>query len=123
MNRAGLTEARVLFAKVRRVSQKLKKTDTVICPPFVYVSSLNAGKSERFLLGAQDAFWQSGGRFTGEVSPEMLKGLDVSYVIVGHSERRALGETDEAVSNKALAGLREGLAQEFIIQTPAPEFV
>jgi triosephosphate isomerase len=58
-------------------------------------------------LGAQDVFYEDSGAFTGEVSPVMLAKLNVSYVIVGHSERRQhFGESDEVVNKKLLAVLR-----------------
>src|SRR5690348_813417 len=61
-------------------------------------------------LGAQDCHWEDHGAFTGEVSPSMLAKLAVSYVIVGHSERRQLfGETDEIVLRKTHAVLAAGM--------------
>jgi triosephosphate isomerase len=60
-------------------------------------------------VGAQDVFWANSARATGEVSPEQLADLGVSFVIVGHSERRALGETDEVVSKKLTVALADGL--------------
>jgi triosephosphate isomerase (TIM) len=61
-------------------------------------------------LGAQDCFWEDKGAFTGEISPLMLAKLAVTYVIVGHSERRQLfGETDETVNKKAKAVLAAGM--------------
>ena len=71
--------------------------------------SLFARRNARVSLGAQDVFWANTGRATGEVSPEMLKDVGVSYCVIGHSEQRALGETDEAVSKKLRAVLAEGL--------------
>ncbi len=57
-------------------------------------------------LGAQNCFWETEGAYTGEVSPTMLAKMAVSYVIVGHSERRQIfGETDEDVRKKAAAVL------------------
>jgi triosephosphate isomerase (TIM) len=61
-------------------------------------------------LGAQNTYWEEKGAFTGEISPLMLAKLDVSYVIVGHSERRQLfGETDEMVSKKLNAVMAAGM--------------
>jgi triosephosphate isomerase len=62
------------------------------------------------LLGAQDCHWEASGAFTGEVSPAMLAKLDVSHVIVGHSERRQLfGEVDQVVNVKVKAVIAEGM--------------
>lgn len=82
----------------------------VICPPFPFLSAV-AGAIKNAELGAQDVFWQeSAGPYTGEVSAAELKNLCVSYVIIGHSERRAnLGETDEMVAKKIVSALRAGI--------------
>ena len=109
MSPASLAEARVLFGKTKLAGGKLEKVETVICPPFPYLGLFANTDTSRVSLGAQDVFWANSGRATGEVSPEMLRDLGVSYVIVGHSERRALGETDEMVSKKVKAVLAEGL--------------
>jgi triosephosphate isomerase len=96
---------------VKKTATRLKKTQVVICPPFIYLNNLRkiVGKSANLSLGAQNAFWEIEGAFTGEVSPEMIKNYGGSYVILGHSERRALGETDEMVAKKAIACLKTGL--------------
>lgn len=104
MNPATLDEAKALCKKVSKVSGRLRNIESVICPPFVHLASLSVKN-----LGAQDVFWRNGGSFTGEISPEMLRDLGVSYCIVGHSERRTIGESDELISKKVLAALREGL--------------
>src|SRR5213083_16899 len=63
------------------------------------------------LLGAQNCHWEDKGAYTGEVSPPMLAKLNVSYVIVGHSERRQLfGETDETVNKKLKAVLKHEMS-------------
>ncbi len=102
-------EARVLFNKTKQAGARLENVETVICPPFPYFGLFAHSSGARVSLGAQDVFWANSARATGEVSPEMLKDLGVSYCIVGHSERRALGETDEVVSKKLKAVLAEGL--------------
>lgn len=81
----------------------------IICPPFVFLDDASRMIS-RAKLGAQDAFWEEVGPYTGEVSAEELKDLGVEYVIVGHSERRQhLSETDEMVAKKIAAAMRAGL--------------
>lgn len=85
--------------------------DVVLCPPYVYLGDLAgflAGSTLR--LGAQDVAAEDEGAFTGEVSAPMLRDVGCEFVIVGHSERRALyGDTDEAVSRKVAAACRGGL--------------
>ncbi|MCX6795358.1 MAG: triose-phosphate isomerase [Candidatus Falkowbacteria bacterium] len=74
----------------------------VVCPDFSAISSVaSIFKKTALQLGAQNCSALPIGAHTGEVSVEILKSLGVKYVIVGHSERRACGESDEVVSQKA----------------------
>jgi len=121
MNPASLDEVKRLmrnfqFFRQRRIRLgrtifNFQKTQIIICPPYVYlpfISEKLKAKSlkQKAALGAQDVFYESEGAFTGEISPLMLKNLGVKYVIVGHSERRALGETNEIVRKKIGACLK-----------------
>ncbi len=85
----------------------------VVCPPFTDLRTLQTlidADKLRIQLGAQNCHWEDSGAYTGEVSPPMLAKLNVSYVIVGHSERRQLfGETDETVNLKLKAVLKHGM--------------
>ncbi len=94
--------------------QDYDRNDVVVCPPFTALRSVQTVlDADRIpmALGAQDVFWESKGAFTGEISPEMLEKLNVTYVIVGHSERRQhLGETDDFVNRKAKAVLKHEMA-------------
>lgn len=101
MNPQKGSEAAKLFKGVAKVAEQLKNVETVICPPLVYLESLGEHvKNRNFVLGAQDAFWEHAGAYTGQVSPDMIFNARARYVMVGHSERRNLGETDEMVNKK-----------------------
>jgi triosephosphate isomerase len=82
-----------------------------VCPPFPYLSQATQVLAESPVqVGAQNVSAFENGAYTGEVSAAMLSELGCAWVIVGHSERRAmLGETDEQVAAKAAQALRSGL--------------
>jgi len=114
MNPKTQKEARKLFDLIKKGTKNIKNADIVICPPFVYLSSLVASAFARdsggLAFGSQNCFWQDSGPFTGEISPKMLKDLGCKYVIIGHSERRInLGETDEMINKKLKAVLKAGI--------------
>ncbi len=102
MNPGSAKAARALAAAEAAASGK--KSKIIICPPFVYIPELAAAK-HKFDLGSQDIFWEDGGAHTGQISGPMLKAYNVKYAIIGHSEKRALGETDEQISRKVQAAL------------------
>lgn len=78
-----------------------EKVDSVICSQFTVLRCLVKRQGENLRIGAQNMHFEDSGAFTGEVSAEMLKSIGVSYVIIGHSERRAMfNETDEAINKK-----------------------
>ncbi|MEK7463790.1 MAG: triose-phosphate isomerase [Patescibacteria group bacterium] len=110
MNPTTLDEARRIFRSTKNVTKRLTSTEVVVCPPFVYIPALLAKRGDPVVsIGAQDSYSQEQGSFTGEVSPLMLKDIGVTHVIIGHSERRAKGETDEAISTKIAQALEAGL--------------
>lgn len=85
--------------------------EVAVCPPFPFLAHAAAALvGSEIRLGAQNLCEQDEGAFTGEVSGTMLKNLCCHYVIVGHSERRAIyGETDDLVAAKFQAAQRHGL--------------
>ena len=95
-------EAFEILKKVKNPARTLKNTKVVICPPSLYINELkeSVGKTKKILFGVQNIFSEEKGSHTGEVSIDMVKNLGMEYVIVGHSERRALGEDDIIVSKK-----------------------
>ncbi|HJE52387.1 MAG TPA: triose-phosphate isomerase [Tessaracoccus flavescens] len=90
-----------------------KKTDAVLIPPFTdlrTVRTLIDGDRLNFQLGAQNVSEHDNGAYTGEISTSMLTKLGVTYVVVGHSERRQyFGETDEIINAKAAKALSAGI--------------
>ncbi len=96
---------------IKRGLYDIEAVEIVLCPPFTSLSNVNEMLVDTNIeLGAQDCYWQNSGAYTGEVAPKMLKSAGCKYVIIGHSERRAMfGETNETVNKKVLAALQEGL--------------
>lgn len=77
------------------------KVDSVICAQATVLRCLVKRQGENLRIGAQNVHFEDSGAYTGEVSAPMLKDINVSYVIIGHSERRAMfNETDESVNKK-----------------------
>lgn len=84
--------------------------EMVVCPSFV--SLVSVGKvldGSRIRLGAQNVHWEGNGARTGQVTPEMLVGVGCRTVILGHSELRAYGESDENVNKRVHASLQSKL--------------
>jgi triosephosphate isomerase len=90
--------------------QALGKVERVVCPSFTCLPAVSARLRETDIgVGAQNLYPEPKGAFTGEISPLMLEGL-VSYVILGHSERRQyFNEDDALVNRKVNAALASGL--------------
>ncbi len=110
LNPTSLAEAKTLFAEVKRKLVKITDIKVVIAPPFLYIPEFSKSiKNEGVQLGAQDVYYEEIGPFTGEISTSQLTNFSVKYIIVGHSERRAMGETDEIVNKKTRAILKRKL--------------
>ncbi|GAB2235029.1 hypothetical protein Droror1_Dr00004306 [Drosera rotundifolia] len=84
--------------------------EVVVSPPFVFLTYVKSLLRPDFQVAAQNCWVRKGGAFTGEVSAEMLLNLAIPWVILGHSERRALlGESNEFVGDKVAYALSHGL--------------
>ena len=106
-----VAETRAFIGDLRARTLPLAAVDAVICPPFTALCAAHdALAGSEVGLGAQNVGWAEAGAFTGEIAPGMLVECGVTWVVIGHSERRAMfGELDEPVNEKALAALAHGI--------------
>ncbi len=104
-------ESKALSKEILKKVQDVKNVDILVCPVFTSLSVVDQViKGSVVKLGAQNCYWENSGAFTGEVSPQMIKELGCGYVIIGHSERRAMfSETNETVNKKIKAALTDNL--------------
>lgn len=101
-----------LIAGLRQGVSGLDDVDIAVCPSYVYIAQVvDLLQGSVIKVGAQDvALAENDGAFTGDVSAAMLQDMGCGYVIVGHSERRAIhGETDAQVAEKFAVALRKKL--------------
>ena len=105
----GVNLAKEIAAEVKKLGKPA--CEFVVCPPFTLLCLVKkALRGAKVALGAQDAHFANKGAHTGDISPLMLKDLGCTYVILGHSERRAdHGESNELVAKKAAAAYENGL--------------
>ncbi|HVQ44203.1 MAG TPA: triose-phosphate isomerase [Candidatus Saccharimonadia bacterium] len=105
----GPGEASLLMRRLDEHIEAKSSTEIVICPPAIDLYPLAKDLDrKKFKLGAQNVHYLDSGPYTGEISPAMLAGL-ADYVIVGHSERRAMGEDDSLIAAKLSAAVRNNL--------------
>ena len=110
MNPTTLTEAKTIFTEIKTAVKKFAPVQVVVAAPLLYVTELKKLQgASTVTLGAQTMHEAPLGAQTGEVSAPMLVAAGVSHVILGHSERRALGETDSMVAKKIAAALKAKL--------------
>ncbi len=110
MNRGTPAETKEMLKKLLPLVKKITNVDIVIAPPFTaLISAIDLVKKSNIRIGAQNMYFEEKGAFTGEVSPKFLKDIGVTYVILGHSERRNIfKESDELVNQK----LKKALAMK-----------
>lgn len=110
MNPQSLVEAKRIFSTFKKTKRDDKGVTVVFCPPFLYINDLYKSYSgNRIFFGAQNLFWKEEGSYTGEVSAKMLQSVGAKFVIIGHSERRSLGENYSIISQKIITALKDGM--------------
>ncbi len=100
--------AKKLFTDLNKNLRKFKNSEVIIFPPPLF-QSLFYGLKGSLVTGSQDNGLDSSGSFTGTLSPKHLKTLGAKYGIVGHSESRKRGESDELIARKIESLLSEGI--------------
>ncbi|HUD04357.1 MAG TPA: triose-phosphate isomerase [Candidatus Paceibacterota bacterium] len=108
MNPETLEKAKDICVVEERAARFARRTSVVICPPYPYLSIL-AQKKKSIAFGVQDIFYEKEGAYTGSVSASIAKSAGAKFSIIGHSERRATGDTDDIVAKKFLAAFEGGL--------------
>ena len=116
MNKTA-TEAVVLAKEVHDAVGSQSTVQVALCPPFTSLAAVSGvTEDSQLFLGAQDMHHETAGAYTGETSAEMLRDLYVTFVILGHSERRQyFGETNSTVNKKILAAVANNLKPIYCI--------
>jgi triosephosphate isomerase (TIM) len=110
MNPGTLAEAKKVMTGIKTGLHGKRGARVVVCPPAVYLQPLSSGRQPAALsFGAQNCFYENSGAHTGEVGPSMLQRIGAQFVILGHSERRGLGEESSEVNRKITAAIEAGL--------------
>lgn len=99
------------FQEFLPLVQGHSRDEILVCPPFVDLhTAVDAARDSNISIGAQNLHWAKEGAFTGEISAPMLTAIQVTHVIIGHSERRQyFNETDDTVNRKLETALENGL--------------
>ena len=90
---------------------KNTENEVILCVPYTDLFyALLTAQNTNIKIGAQNMYFEESGAYTGEIAGNMLKAINVEYVIIGHSERRQyFNETDESVNKKVKAAFQAGL--------------
>ena len=109
MNPDTIDAAKAIFSASERAAKKARKVSVIIAPPAPFLAALSRGSKKKTFLSAQDVHQAPDGAHTGGVSARQVREAGASYVIIGHSERRADGDTEEIVAKKVVTALDAGL--------------
>lgn len=101
MNPVSREEAEKIARKVAKIGASMQRVTTVMCPSSLYFGSVSkSADNKKVFAGVQNVSTEPKGSFTGEISAAMAKNAGATYVIIGHSERRRMGETSMMVNKK-----------------------
>ena len=104
------SETKEFMTQLKAIMPKGRWCDVALCVPAVDIpAAVRAVRETRIGIGAENCNANASGAYTGEIATNMLVDAGCKYVIIGHSERRAMGETDADVNAKVLAALDAGL--------------
>jgi len=104
------TETKAFMNEFKTIMPKGRWCDVALCVPAVCIpAAVRAMRETRVGIGAENCNANASGAYTGEIAANMLVDAGCKYVILGHSERRAMGETDKDVNAKVLTALENGL--------------
>jgi len=104
------SETKEFMTAFKAMLPKGRWCDIALCVPAVCIpTAVRAMRETRVGIGAENCNQNASGAYTGEIATNMLVDAGCKYVIIGHSERRAMGETDKDVNEKVLAALEAGL--------------
>lgn len=109
MNPATVKEAKKLFEATKKAAANLKGVSVVVVPPSVFLRDIAGMPHGKVGIGAQNAHFETAGSFTGEISVPQVRDAKATHLIIGHAERRAMGESDEDVRKKVAIALDAGL--------------
>ncbi len=104
------SQTKEYMTQLKAILPKGRWCDIALCVPAVCIpAAVRAMRETRVGIGAENVNPNPNGAYTGEIAADMLTDAGCKYVIIGHSERRAMGETDAEVNAKVLAALEAGL--------------
>jgi triosephosphate isomerase len=109
MNPATFREAKALFDATKKASDKAKNVQVIVAPPAIYLRQLSTGYRGKISFAIQNGFQESHGAHTGETSFAQAADAHAAYALVGHAERRAMGETNEETRTKVAGALKQEL--------------
>lgn len=102
--------AKRILVGTKKATAKVKNVEVIVCPPVLFLPLLSKElKATKVKLGVQDMSSHDRGAYTGQIAVSMLREYKTRYAVLGHSERRALGESNDEVAEKCALAIQNGL--------------